>query len=279
MKSAPWPPFRFANGAVGSSGFDADERADEERVVVLLAEEEELGEVAVDREAVVAVAAEQRRRLADAVREVAARRQRRVEEVVRVEAVVGVRAVARRLEDLADLERVVALVAEDRRRREVVVHDERVVAVAAEDLDAAVDLAVVVDALGDARRRRADRATWNAATMPRRGWSTESVARKQEDVRGVGAEDAQLVDARVGSPLAAATGRRRPRSASAGRPGRRCPRARSRRGRCRPRRAASARPPVPFVLRRPAELVVVDADDVVAAAEEERRRAADRRRC
>ena len=41
---------------------DADEGADEERVVVLLAEQEQLGLVAVDGEAVVAGAAEQRRR-------------------------------------------------------------------------------------------------------------------------------------------------------------------------------------------------------------------------
>ena len=44
MKSAPWPPLMLVNGAFGIVRVDAHERADEERVVVLLAEQEQLGD-------------------------------------------------------------------------------------------------------------------------------------------------------------------------------------------------------------------------------------------
>ncbi len=172
-----------------------DERADEERVVVLLAVQEELREVVVDGERVVAGAAVDRGGARDAVRQVALRRRRGAEEVRRGEAVVGVRAVARRGEDLADLERVVAGVAEDRRRAEVVVEDEGVVAVAAVDLEAAVDEGVVVHALHDAvEDRRAVRP--DAEGGDHRGRVRDQLVRAEEEVvRLVGAEDLELVDA------------------------------------------------------------------------------------
>ena len=101
-------------------------------------------------------------------------------------------------EDLADLERVVAGVAEDRRRREVVVEHEGVVAVAAEDLDAAVDLAVVVDALEDAARNElAVRPTSNAATIALRSTTVGRLGAQQEEVGVVGAVDPEDVDAGV----------------------------------------------------------------------------------
>ena len=48
MRSAPWPPLRFDERRRRVVRVDAHERADEERVVVVLAEEEQLGEVVVD---------------------------------------------------------------------------------------------------------------------------------------------------------------------------------------------------------------------------------------
>src|SRR3989304_1171244 len=110
MKSAPWPPLMVVNGASGSSGVAGAEAGPREGAA-------------------------------------APRPPRRLEEVEVGEAVVRVRAVARRGEDLADLEGVVPGVAEDRRRGQRVVQDEDVGALAAVDRERAVDVAVVVDAL------------------------------------------------------------------------------------------------------------------------------------
>ena len=112
MKSAPWPPLMFVNGAFGSFGSTLTNARMREGVVVLVAEQEQLGLVAVDGEVVVADAAEQRRALADAVAQEAARDLGGLEVVLLGEAVVRVRLVAERLEHLADLEGVVAGITE-----------------------------------------------------------------------------------------------------------------------------------------------------------------------
>ena len=120
-----------------------DERRgpDGEQVVAAVALEIERGVIAVDEERVVAGAAEDRRREADAVAEVAERRQRGREGVFRRD----VRRDARVRVRLADQEGVVAGAAVERRDRAVVVDGERVVAVAAVDGQPRVDVLVVVD--------------------------------------------------------------------------------------------------------------------------------------
>ena len=137
-------------------GVDPHEGAHLEGVVVLLAIHQQVGGVAINDKAVVAAAAEQRRGLADAVGQPALgdlgggdlvrKRQVRGCRAGRREAGVGI---ARGLEDLADLEGVVAGVAEDGGDDVVVVQHEVIIAIAAVDDQAAVDLAVVVDPLGD----------------------------------------------------------------------------------------------------------------------------------
>ncbi len=170
---------------------DLHERLDGEGVVAVLAVEPELGEVVVDHEGVVAGAAVERRREADSVREEAVGGLRRREVVGRVEAVVGVRAVAGRGEELADLERVVASAAEDRRRHEVVVEDERVARGAAVDRQAAVDRAVVVHALDPAA---CDRLAVRIGGVGGDDGGPERLGRAQEGVLGhVRAVDRELV--------------------------------------------------------------------------------------
>ena len=163
---------------------DPDEGADDEAVVVFLAVHREVGIVVVDGEAVVAGAAEKAARLVDAVAQIATRRQRGVEAdpVLFGEAGIGI---ARRLEDLADLEGVVAGIAEDRRDDIVVIENEGVVAAAAVDHESAIEVAVVIHPL---RRSRA-----GAIRRHRRN----RVRAQEEGVRLLGSIQRQRVDAAV----------------------------------------------------------------------------------
>ena len=120
------------------------EGADDEDVVAVLALEAKVGMVRVDNEIVVAFTAIHHRRQRDAVGEVAKRRLDGLEGVFERR---NGALVARRREQLADLEVVVALAAIQRQDRVVVVDEEGVVAVIAVDDDAAIDRAVIVDAL------------------------------------------------------------------------------------------------------------------------------------
>ena len=178
---------------------DLDEGAHGEGVVILVAEQEQLRLVAVDGEVVAPRAAEDGGALAHAVGQEAARDLRGLEVVLLGEAVVRIAAVAERLVHLADLEGVVAGVAEDGGRREVVVEDERVVAVAAEDLHRAADVGVVVDALDHAARHR--HAVGVDLDRRHHALPDRLVGAQQEEVRLVGAIDAQAVDARIAARL------------------------------------------------------------------------------
>ncbi len=80
---------------LGIVGVHANERAHQEGVVVLFAEQEDLRQIAIDREAVLANTAQQRRVLADAVAQESARGLRGLEEVDGIEPAVRVRAVTR----------------------------------------------------------------------------------------------------------------------------------------------------------------------------------------
>ena len=151
-----------------------------EGVVVVLAVHQQVGEVAVDDEAVVAGAAEQRGGVADAIAQPALRDLGGGDPVFGRQA--GQR-VARRLEDLADLEGVVAGVTVDGHDAAVVVEHEAVVAVAPEHRHAAIDLAVVVEPLAD-----------RAAVSPH---GHDGVRAKEEGVVAVGAEDLERVDAKI----------------------------------------------------------------------------------
>ena len=128
------------------------EAADDEGVVAVVALEPELGLVRVHGEGVVAVAAHRDERGARALAEVAARGRDGRERVVRA---VDVEGGALQAVDLADLERVVALAAVERRRGAVVVDREEVVAAEAVDLEPPVVRGRVVDPL-DAERAGAD---------------------------------------------------------------------------------------------------------------------------
>ena len=149
-----------------------DESADDEGVVARLALHAQHGLVAVDVERILALAAEGRGRVADAVAQPAARnaqqfdvvavgRQVDVIVVVRHDAHV-VRAVARgivvavriRAEHLAELEPVGALARIQRGDGAVVVDKEAVVVRARTDQQAPVDAAVVVDPLHHVREHR-----------------------------------------------------------------------------------------------------------------------------
>ena len=168
-----------------------DEGADRERVVAVLAVQPQLGQVVVHREGVVAVPAVQRCRLADAVRQETGRRLGGREVVVGREPVARVRAVTRGREQLADDVGVVAVVAEDRGRNQVVVEHERVVAGAAVDRQPAVDRAVVVDPL---HRRGRDGLAGRIHRVGGDHALPEREVRAQEVVRGrVGAVDRELV--------------------------------------------------------------------------------------
>ena len=128
---------------VARGRIDQRRRPDREQVVAGVTLEIERGVVAVDEERVVAGAAEDRRREADAVAQVAERRQRRREGVFRRDVGRDTRVRVR----LADQEGVVTGAAVERRDRAVVVDRERVVAVAAVDGQPRVDVLVVVDPL------------------------------------------------------------------------------------------------------------------------------------
>ena len=142
-------------GGLGIVRVDLDEGAHDEVVVILLTVEPEIGRVTIDGEVVVADAAVQGGGGADAIAEVAAGREGGREVILGhqtgVEGVNGVTGgqvgrVARRGEDLADLEGVVARVTEHGNRGGGVVHHEGVVAIATVDAEVAVDVAVIVDA-------------------------------------------------------------------------------------------------------------------------------------
>ena len=184
---------------LGIVRIDLDEGAYGEGVVVLVTEQEQLGLVAVDGEVVVADTAEQGRALADAVAEEAARDLSGLEVVFLGETVIRVPAIPPRLENLTDLEGIVACVAEDDRRRQVVVQDEGVVAVAPVDFDRTADVAVVVDPLNDAAR------DWLAVLVDFDGRNHTLpdvlVGPQQEEVYFVGPEDPETVDAGVAPGL------------------------------------------------------------------------------
>ena len=107
IRSAPPPPLRSVERAVVFLRAGERERLDEERVVAGVAEQVQRVEVVEDDEVVVADAAVDRHRLADAVREPALRRLDRREDVLGRDA--GERGRAARAVELADLEEVVAL--------------------------------------------------------------------------------------------------------------------------------------------------------------------------
>ena len=178
---------------------DFDESPHREGVVILVAKEEEFGLVAIDREIVVAGAAEQHGAGADAVGEEAAGDLGGLEVVLFGEAVVRIAAVTEGLEDLADLEGVDAGIAEDGGWREVVVEDEGIVAVAAEDLDRAADVGVVVDAFEHPACHR--HAVGVDLDSGDHADTRLLVGAEQEVIDLVGAVDAQPVDARIAARL------------------------------------------------------------------------------
>ena len=148
----------------------------------------------IDGEAVVAVAAVQRGRGADAVAQEALRDLRGLEEVLRGESAVRVRAVPRRLEHLADLEVVVAVATEDRRRRQVVVEDERVASVLSVNREAAIDALVVVHALHHAVEDRLVVGVLAEGPHHRRLRVDGPIRAKHEEDRVGAAVDVELVD-------------------------------------------------------------------------------------
>ena len=178
---------------------DLDEGPHRKGIVVLVAEQEELGLVAVHREVVVAAAAEQHGALADAVGEEAAGDLGGFEIILLCEAVVRIAVVAEGLVDLTDLEGIAAGIAEDSRRRQIVIEDEDIVTVATEDLDRTADVGVVVDALDDAtRHRQAVRIDLDRCDH---AYSGSLVGPQKEVVDFVGAIDAQAVDAVIARRL------------------------------------------------------------------------------
>ena len=176
-----------------------DEGPHGEGVVVLVAEQEELGLVAIHREVVVAGAAEQHGALADAVGKEAAGDLGGFEIILLRQAVVRVAVISEGLVHLTDLEGIGSGVAEDRGRRQVVVEDEDIIAVAAEDLHGTADVGVVIDALDDtARHRHAVRVNLDRSDHA----DTDSLVRtQQEEVGLIGAVDAQAVDAVIARRL------------------------------------------------------------------------------
>ena len=127
----------------------------------------------------------QRRRLADAVAQVAARRQRRHEVVIGEQAVERIGCVARRFENLAYLEGVIPRVTEHLKRGRGVVEHERVIPVSAIDANLSAEDSEVVHPL-DVRVR--DRLTIRVHLDSRHHARAE-----QEQIRLVGAVDPQLV--------------------------------------------------------------------------------------
>ena len=164
---------------------DFYERADTEGIIVLLTEEEEFREVAIDGEAVATRSAAQLGRGADAITEVTLGGECGREVVIRQQAVVRIGCIAWRLVDLADLERVVASIAEDGHRRVCVVEYKRVVAVAAKHGDPSTEGSVVVHPLCASVLNRSPR---------RVGFECDNRARtEEEEVGGEGAVNAQRV--------------------------------------------------------------------------------------
>ena len=176
-----------------------DEGPHREGVVVLVAVQEQLRLVAVDGEGVLAGATKHHGALADAVGKEAARHLGGLEVVLLGQPVIRIAAIAERLVDLADLEGVVAGVAKDGGRREVVVEHEGIVAVAAVDLDRAADVGVVVDAFDDATGHRHP----VCVHLDRRHHADADilVRPQQEEVGLIGAVDAQPVDAGIAMRL------------------------------------------------------------------------------
>ena len=168
---------------LGIARVDLDEGANPEGVVIVLAVHRKIGKVVIDGEGVIAGAAVKRGGLADAVAEVAARGQRGRDEVFRREASAGV---ARRVEQLADLEIVVAGIAVNRQHAVVVVEHEGVVALAAMHGHAAID-AGVADLLHVA----------SALALAVEGHRRDRMRTEEEGVVPVAAVDHQLIDAQL----------------------------------------------------------------------------------
>ena len=167
--------------AIGVGVADGGQRegAHDEDVVVVVALQAQLGLVGVDGELVVAGAAGGDERRVRAGRQPAARRRDELgERVVRQQRALVL--VALEAEDLADLERVVAGAAVERRDRRVVVDEERVVAAHAVDRQAAVERRVVGDPLDEVGDLVADRAAAVAGETAVGG----AVAVQQGDERG-----------------------------------------------------------------------------------------------
>ena len=116
-----WTTVDVGERCVGIVRVDLDEGPHGEGVVVFFAEQEQFGEVAVDGEVVFAEATVDCGRVADAVGQIALGDRRSCEVVLGGKTIVGVGAVTRRLEDLADLEDVIASIAVDDHRCQVVV--------------------------------------------------------------------------------------------------------------------------------------------------------------
>ena len=174
---------------------DLDEGTDGEGVVVLIAIQEQLGLVAVDREVVVTRTAVQHRALADAIGQEAGGDLCRYKIIFRSQTVVRVAAIAPGLEHLTNLEDIVAGVTINRGRCQVVVQHEGVVAIATKDFHRAGDIGVVVDALDDAAdHRQTGRIHLNGSHHAN---AQIPVGTQQEVVALVGAINTQAVDAGV----------------------------------------------------------------------------------
>ena len=124
-----------------------DERTNRKGVIVLVTEHEQFGLIAVDGKVVIARAAKKRGAEADSIGKEAARDLRRFEIIFFGQTVIRIAAVPCRQENLTDLERIVAGVAECDDRSQRVIEHKCVIAVTAVNFDRAVDVTVVIDPL------------------------------------------------------------------------------------------------------------------------------------
>ncbi len=172
-----------------------DEGPHQEGVVVLVAKEEDLRLVAVNREGVVANAPEHRRALAHPVAQEPAGHLRGLEVILLRQTIVRIGAVPRAQEHLPHLEGVVARIAVNHHRREVVIEHKGVVARPAVYLNRPVNVAVVVDPLDHPALHRHP----VLVDLDRRHHPPAHVAVRpnEEEVRLLRAEDPQPINARI----------------------------------------------------------------------------------
>ena len=145
-----------SEGSLRIIRIDPDKGADEEGVITFFTAGENLGLIAVDREVVISFATKEHRCLAHSVRKEAAGGLDGLEVVERIEPVAWVQSISSGLEDLSQLEGIIALITANSHSGESIIKDEGVITTATGDVDQ-FDIRVVIHSLDESARNRKEK--------------------------------------------------------------------------------------------------------------------------